>query len=326
MRPVQLAAALVLALTACSGDGEPASSRSTTTSTTVEAASTSAVTSTTNEAPNELEPLDLAISIHAEGFDDRNRDVYRRHLAALETVAAEAEAAGIIFTFELGRPFADGALAADDGWVARLPSRGQAVGVHADLGFPALPPRQFERRLREHKELVESLLGAPVDHVSGVCSEGPWVEPIIAAGFAAATGMVEYCLKSLDSIPAGYDADAVAACRTPADCHGQAPTDLDRKLHPWRTSTSADWLTKEPNGALWLIAGESGTGLPDTAEEFAAIVADYVAAREPGRSNSLVFAWSIGTPPTPGFVTSLAASVLGMADSIRWVSVADLAR
>ena len=162
------------------------------------------------------------------------------------------------------------------------------------------------------------------------------VEPVIAAGFSVATGLVEFCLKSLATIPPDYDAARIEACSTPADCHGQAPTDDEHKLHPWHTSTSADWLTDDPAGRLLLVGGESGTTIACLAEGgegtctpnaddipiFAGIVRDYVAKRAPGRSNSLAMSWSIGSPPPAGFVTDLAASVADQ--PLRWRSVADL--
>lgn len=336
MRRIALVMAFVLAVTACSGDGEPASP------TTSMAASAPATTSTVEPTTSTAaiaaapDPLDIGISIHVEGFDDRTPEVYARHLEAVERVAREAQAAGITITFELGRPFTDGAVTAGDDWVARLPARGQAVGVHADLGGRPLPPQQFARRLREHRALVEQLVGGPVTHVSGVCSEGQWVEPIIDAGFTSATGMVEFCLKSLDVIPAEYDTARIEACTTPADCHGQAPTDDEHKLHPWRTSTSADWLTDDPAGKLVLVSGESGRSLACLAEssegrctpssddisKFAEIVRSYVAKREPGRHNILTMSWSIGGVPPEGFVSDLAASVADL--PVRWLSVADL--
>ena len=312
----RIAVVLLLALAACSGGGTEAATPATSAPSTTVPSTSGSTTSTTTAA--ELEPLDLAISIHAEGFDDRNPAAYGRHLEALEQVAAEAERAGVTLTFELSLPFAEGARTADDGWVAGLPARGHAVGVHADLGFPPMPPGRFERRLAEHKALVEELLGATVTHVSGVCSEAPWVEPVAAAGFEAATGMVEFCLKSLDDPP-----PQVAACGNPADCHDPVPTETARALHPWRTSTSADWLDPDPAGDLWLIPNRE---MPADADELASLVARYADEREPGSTSSLVFAWSIGSPPRPGFVTELAAALAGMADSIRWVSVAALAR
>ena len=313
-----LAVVFVLALTACSGDGDGTAPSTTATATSTSAVADAASSTTSTATAAELEPLDLAISIHAEGFDDRTPAVYARHLEALEQVAAEAERAGVTLTFELSLSFAEGARTADDGWVAGMPARGHAVGVHADLGFPPMPPGRFQRRLTEHKALVEDLLGSPVSHVSGVCSEAPWVEPVAAAGFAAATGIVEYCLKSLDDPPA-----EVSACSDPADCHDPVPSEMARALHPWRTSTSADWLSPDPAGDLWLIPNRE---MPTDAAAFASLVADHVAAREPGRTNSLVLAWSIGRPPRAGFVTELAAALVDMPDSIRWVSVAELAR
>lgn len=297
---------------------------------------TASVSTTTTAGEAEPEALLVGISIHVEGFDDRDPAQYARHLAAVQQVAAEADAAGITLTFELNRSFVDAALIAGDGWVASLRDHGQAVGVHADLGGRPLPPRQFTQRLIEHKRDVEALLGAPVTHVSGVCSEQQWIEPVIEAGFSVATGMVEFCLKSLDTIPAEYDVARIDACTTPADCHGQAPTDVEHKLHPWRTSTSADWLTQDPTGDLWLVAGESGRNVACLAETseggcqaasddvvaFAEIVRDYVDRRVPGRRNTLALSWSIGSVPPDGFVTDLAGSVAGL--PIEWRSVADL--
>lgn len=332
-----LVVVLVLAVAACGGGDDDVTAPTTTTTapktTTTAVAST---TTTTDAAPATLEPLDIGISIHVEGFDDVKPAVYARHLEAVERVASEAQAAGITITFELSKQFAAGAAAASDGWVAGLPGRGQAVGAHADVGGKPTPRQQTARQLAAQKRDIEALLGAPITHVSGVCSSGPWVEPVIDAGFRVATAMVEFCLKSLDTIPPSYDVARIEACSTPSDCHGQAPTDLEHKLHPWHTSTSADWLTDDPSGSLRLVAGESGITIACLAEGgeghctpnaddipiFAGIVRDYVATREPGRTNSLVLAWSIGSPPPAGFVTALAASVADQ--PLRWRSVADL--
>jgi hypothetical protein len=289
------------------------------------AVATTTTTTTQPTAPSSTTaaPLEVAVSIHVEGWDDLDPAVYERHRAVVEQLATEAEAAGVTLTFELSRAFAQGTLAAGDGWVASLPGRGQAVGVHADLGATPMPPSQLARRLAEHKALVEEALGAPATHVSGVCSQAPWVEAVIGAGFDAVTGMVEFCMKTLVEVPAGHDALAIAACRTPADCHDPAPADEEHVLHPWRASTSADWITPDPEGELWLIA--SGP-LPAEPSGFAAAVEAAVAARDADRSNSLVLVLSVGERPADGFVTELAASIAHLGDDVRWTSVADLAR
>lgn len=290
-----------------------------------------------------LEPLQLGISIHVEGYRDDDPAIYAQHQAIVATVADEAETAGAVLTFELNTTFVEGATTAADGWVAGLDDQGQSVGVHADLGGTPITAEAFETGLQEQRAAVEALLdpGDVVTSVSGICSEQDWVTPAITAGFDVATGGVEFCLKSLTDLPATYDAAYIDACDNPQDCHGQAPTDLEHKLHPWRTSDSSTWLTDDPAGDLWILAGESGTPIHCLAEGgsgrcratnadiplFADLVQTYVDAREAGRFNSLNLSWSIGSPPRAGFMTALAASIQPLVDAgdVEWSSLGDIA-
>jgi hypothetical protein len=263
---------LAVAAPACRGATEVAavheSAPATTTSTSI------ARTTTTTDVEVEVDAADdQAVSIHVEGTIP-----YERHRATIDALADEAAAAGIPLSFELSRQFTEGSLAAGDGFVASLAERGHGVGVHADLGFPAQPPAVFTRRLAEHKALVERALGAPVTVVSGICSSAPWVESAIAAGFEIVTGTVEYCLMSTDRAP---------ACASPADCHDPLPA--DPSTDPWRTSSSADWLTPDPDGAIWIVPSQ------------------HVLA--------------VGAIPPPDFVAGLATR-----DGVSWVPLADLVR
>jgi hypothetical protein len=232
--------ALVVLATACQGAVERAESIASTTTTEVTTTSTTVSATTTTAAADMEAPGLLAASIHVEG------DIpYERHRATIDALADDARAAGVVLTFELSRRFTEGSLAAGDGFVASLAARGHAVGVHADLGFPAIAPAAFTRRLAEHKALVEDALGAPVTVVSGICSAAPWVESAIAAGFTVATGMVEFCLMSTPDAP---------SCSSPSACHDPLPADADTA--PWLTSSSADWLTPDPEGDLWLVPSQ----------------------------------------------------------------------
>jgi hypothetical protein len=258
---------LLVAASACAEAAPTAGSTSTSTTTSAPATTTTTTTTTVDE------PQPLAVSIHVEG------DIpYERHRATIDALADEATAAGVVLTFELSRRFTEGSLAAGDGFVASLAARGHAVGVHADLGFPAIPPAAFARRLAAHKAIVEEALGAPVTHVSGICSAAPWVEPAIEAGFTIVTGTVTYCLMSTPDAP---------SCASPTACHDPLPD--DPTTAPWRTSSSADWLTPDPDGELWVVPSQHV--LP------------------------------VGAVPPPDFVADLAA-----ADGVRWTSLADLVR
>jgi hypothetical protein len=273
----RLAVLLLLTATAsaCGGAALPTAASSTTSSTSTPA-TTAATTSSappTTATPSTIAdgPVRQAVSIHVEG------DVpYERHRATIDALADEATAAGVVLTFELSRRFTEGSLAAADGFVASLAARGHGVGVHADLGFPAIGPAAFTRRLAEHKALVEEALGAPVDHVSGICSAAPWVESAIDAGFAIVTGTVEYCLMSTPDAP---------SCTSPSACHDPLPA--DPTTEPWRTSSSADWRTPDPDGALWVVPSQ------------------HVLA--------------VGAPPPADFIADLAAL-----DGVQWVPLSDL--
>jgi pimeloyl-ACP methyl ester carboxylesterase len=294
-------------------------------------------------ADGDLEPLALGISIHVEGYRDTDPAIYARHLDQVELLATEASAAGGVLTFELDRRFTDGAIAAGETYLATLDDLGQSVGVHADLGGTPIDPAEFVSRLDDHKADVESLLdeGDTVTTVSGVCSEQDWVEPVIEAGFAAISGTVEFCLKSLDEIPDGYDAAAVAACTNPSACHGAAPSDMEHKLHPWRTSDSSTWLTDDDEGDVWILAGESGLPVHCLAEgtsggcsatnadipAFADLVQTYVDAREEGRFNSLNLSWSVGGTVRPGFTQRLVESIQPLVDAgeVEWMGLGEIA-
>ncbi|MCC7076238.1 MAG: hypothetical protein IT198_03855 [Acidimicrobiia bacterium] len=297
---------------------------------------------------DESSPVKMAISIHVEGWrgEDTNREKFEHHRAVLVEIAdaAEEESPGAKLTFELNATFVSALHNFGDDFVTEMAARGHGVGVHADVGGTPLPPADFAARLTSMKAAFDDL-GVPARHVSGICSASPWVEAAVAAGFEATTGMVAFCLKSLPtgSVPPEY-ADLLVGCDVPSVCHEQVPTDMEHKAHPWRTSTSADWLTADPEGQLLLIAGESGGGIPCAAEAVAGELTgggcdldaadaegfgtwlDEYAEADDGRPTSFVTAWSVGSVPDMDHARALfrAAADRVASGRVAWATVADI--
>ena len=96
--------------------------------------------------------------------------------------------------------------------------------------------------------------------MSGICSTEDWVGAAIEAGYGGVSGVVEYCLLSLDDIP-----EESADCPSPKDCHNPYPSDMEDKIHPWRTSDGRTWTTPDPEGELIVLP--AATGLKCQAEK-----------------------------------------------------------
>lgn len=140
----------------------------------------------------------LGISVHVEGFkgEANNRLKYMRHRQALVETADAAEAHGARLSFELSAEFTAAMARWGDDFASLMAARGHAIGVHADLGGTPIPLDEFTHPLAERKAAIEAQ-GVTVTHVSGICSASDWVEAAIGAGFESATGIVEYCIKSI---------------------------------------------------------------------------------------------------------------------------------
>ncbi|MGQ0805492.1 MAG: hypothetical protein ACT4PI_16740, partial [Actinomycetota bacterium] len=298
------------------------------------------------------DPLMLNISIHTDGYTqeddpitaddpDGGRPIFDVHVAALTGLADDADGGDGVdpgdakITFELTPSF----VAATEMWgstfIADMDARGHGIGVHADYGGQGYVDRAtFTAELVSQREAIEAQ-GVDVVHVSGICSPSEWVEAAIDAGFTATTGMVEFCQSS-------YPGNYPLACGDAAnECHGMAVTDWEHLLHPWRTSTSADWLTADPSGALLLVAnggaslsclsedaaGATCGGVGDSGDldEFERLLREFIGHREAGRVNVLTFSWPVGRPPTAGFADELFAMVAGFDSSqVQWATMADI--
>ena len=116
-------------------------------------------------------PLFLGVSIHGEGWtgEVRNRAVFERHRDIVLELAAEAHAAGVVFTFELNRTFIEGARVHGDDVVPQTLGLGQGVAIHADVGGQGTPPLEVLRSDLARLRAGLAELGVQTTHVSGIC-------------------------------------------------------------------------------------------------------------------------------------------------------------
>ncbi len=294
-----------------------------------------------SDSPNNSSyPTLLTISIHVEGWpsEQQNPVKFNQHAAIIIQMAQEAYAAGAVFSFELSSQFAMSPNA--QAVVNDLLALGHGVEVHADVGGIGLPSLEelTDQLTRKYRQL-EALGVTPV-LVSGICSRGPFVEAALSAGFFMTTGVIEYCLTSLDQQyqPEGWDIDS---CVSPAECHGNPGFTIPMKARPWKTSSSASWINPDPNGGLMIVIGESGSTVKCLAEvnvmasgcqyenddirKYAELAERYVLHSEENNENRCcVFSasMSVGSALPEGYITDLVRSVSWLIDEgrARWAT------
>jgi hypothetical protein len=93
-------------------------------------------------------------------------------------------------------------------------------------------------------------------------------------------------------------------------CHHAYPSDLPRRIHPWRAGSSANWFTDDPTGRLVIFPGSgtlpcledeavsTGNALPRdcklTAEDTTRALADLdaaIALVDPNQVNTFYWVW-----------------------------------
>ncbi len=320
------------------------------------AASTRAETTQVDTTPEETTtlaseyPLYLSISIHVEGFRNEvsNLDMFEIHRDAILDVAHSALEHSVVLSFEIGTIFVEAAATHDDDVLQQLIDRGHSVQVHADVGGAGtLRLDDFAAALRSQRQALGAALGKPVSHVSGICSQGPWVEAAIQAGFESTNGAVAYCMKSLrtENVPAG--AEWIATCTTPSDCHGPMEVTDDQRDFPFIIDSSQDFLTDadaaDNDRGILLSVSESSWSL-DCLDEgldaprcsassadvaVAAATLDAALSRgDSSRVGLLQWSWSIGSPPEAAFADELFAAFSPAVESgsAEWMAVADVAQ
>jgi len=254
--------------------------------------------------------LYLGIMVHLEGWDDaRDRAKFERHVQLVREYASLFEKYGAKLTWE-SKELTDGVLRWGDNVLREMERRGHGVGVHADIGGERnYDCRRFAADLRAKKEQLGSL-GVTVRHVSGICSSCDWVTAATDAGYLFTTGAVAYCVSSL---PAELRPEPYKNCPNPAACHQPFPSALADRLHPWRMSGGANWLTPDPNGRLVILpasgglacmqeetaSGESFARCDFTTQDIDAFIRQLEEAlsyTRPDRINIYYVSWSLGSP------------------------------
>ncbi len=246
----------------------------------------------------ELPPLYLGFSIHLEGWKVGNervgydQAVYERYSDLILGYSDLANSYGMPFTWETANLIAPSANF-EPNILWQLYQRGDGIGIHADLGGkPNAPGGQTKfTRDMERLRLEMEAMGIPISHVSGICSTMDWVTAALDAGYEAATGTVDYCLKSL---PLDQQTTAIRACESPATCHDAYPGEIPDLLHPYRAADGSTWTTPAAEGLLLIHAAGD---IPCTAAGCdMQLIEDALAAREPGVFHSLFFIHSFGSP------------------------------
>lgn len=292
-----------------------------------------------------IRPLLIAISVHVEGWSQeaRNRDMFGIHRDNLLGLAEEVAAGGGVLTFELSDVFMEAVAVWNDDILDQFVALGHSVAVHADAGGNGAPTLAALTETLTQRRQTLADLGIVTEHVSGICSTGPWVEAALAAGFTSTNGGVAYCATSMDPELVAPEDQWVFECQSPADCHGAPPVSEDRRYHPFYADSSTDWMVSEATEGLLVISSESGHSLAcldrsSSGEDDKCIATEfdlevvsntleeYLAARVPERTTALVYSWSIGNLPEPGFGTELVATfaaTVSAGDAI-WVGTGEI--
>lgn len=279
-----------------------------------------AATSTAHADPvqprSETNPLLLGLSIHVEGFTDEviDRDRFDRHVGAITSFAEIAQDHGAIVTFEFSEVFLDAVNEWGSSVIDDLKALGQATAIHADVGGQGEPSLEEMVEDLERQRAKAEPLGVDLRHVSGVCSRGPWVEAVMAAGYQSVNGPVEYCALSLDPsvVPSDWDLEG---CTTPAECHGPLQVDDELVIHPYFIDSSSDFILPKESGLVFMIGDSGSTAICKAESGEGPCVGDsadiplveqtlehYLDNRDPDRVGALSMSWSIGSIPNMRFV------------------------
>lgn len=283
--------------------------------------------------------LQLALTIHVEGYSTEGRDVaeFERHIAVLEQLADLAVAYEVVLNFELSSDFVQ----AVDNWgstfIENMTALGHNISQHSgDRSTEGLTGAARVAELVRQREAIEAH-GVTVNYASGGCSADDWVESAIAAGLSAVTGNVEFCLKSLDdaSLPVGME--WIQACENPAICHDPLHLEIARVLHPWTTSSSANWLSDDPDGGLVIVAGSDAdafTAMSQGAEvdvnaaleQWNELLDASIAASVSGQVNVVNVVLSVGQTPDWELTEAMfaQAKTLQASGLLQWVSLSEI--
>ncbi len=160
-------------------------------------------TETPEPEATESYPLYLTTMTHMEGgwMDDKDEDLFLRHVDQLHYGMDLAEEYDAILTIETEKPFARGNTTWGVAIMKEVLDRGHGVGTHCDiggLGQKKLTLAQQILQMKENKALVDELVGAENNHgCSGAAGTNDWAQAAVEAGFDYINGIVSMHLLAI---------------------------------------------------------------------------------------------------------------------------------
>jgi hypothetical protein len=280
-------------------------------------------------------------TFHHEGWDWEDEDVYQRYVSQHAMLVETFDAGGGVMTSEVRDEYVQELRSHRSTLVSDLLAGGHNVGTHADLGGNPnarnFDQETFARRLTMFRENLEAL-NAQVSHVSGVCSDLDWVTATREAGFMATTGGVAYCLSSL---PRDQRPDPFKDCENAGACHQPWPSELARRISPWRMKDGSNWTEHDPTGEVIYIPSsgtlrcfaereanpeESLTQCDAAQNDVDAFLRDLdaaIAARTADGVHTYYVVWSMGETPDAGLLESFLEGVQVRVDDgqVEWATI-----
>lgn len=212
-------------------------------------------------ATTEAYPLYLTTMTHMEGgwLDDKDEDLFLRHVDQLHYGMDLAEEYDAILTIESEKPFAQANTTWGVAIMKEVLDRGHGVGTHCDIGGvgqKTITLAQQILQMKENKKLVDELVGAENNHgCSGAAGPNDWAQATVEAGFDYINGIVSMHLLAIpeENRPDnGLWTDNYIA----KHYHENVPTDLADRIYLMQL---ADTLDFEPDeSGIVVSSGELG--------------------------------------------------------------------
>jgi len=206
-------------------------------------------------------PLYLTTMTHMEGSftDDRDQDIFLRHVEELRYGMDLADEYGAILTFESEKPFARANALWNLNIMAEVRDRGFGVGTHCDIGFnePPMAVDKFAAMFAENKSLVDALIGAENNlGCSGGGSVNDWALAASQAGFKYLDGIVSmhYLSMPMENRPSPEFTDEFIR---DGHFHLNAPVDMNQRIYTFGVANAQDFIA-DPNPVIVVSSGELG--------------------------------------------------------------------
>lgn len=219
------------------------------------------VTETPEPETTQTYPLYLTTMTHMEGgwMDDKDEDLFLRHVDQLYYGMDLAEEYDAILTIETEKPFARGNTIWGVSIMKEVLERGHGVGTHCDIGGigqKKITLAQQILQMKENKELVDSLVGAENNHgCSGAAGTNDWAQAAVEAGFDYINGIVSMHLLAIpeENRPDdGLWTDAYIA----ENYHENVPTNLADRIYLMQLANTLDFEPDE--SGIVVSSGELG--------------------------------------------------------------------